>query len=116
MREELLPVRCGTVLESRSICETNREIRKGKAEMEKFMAVFERGEDGWWAASCLEVPEAITQGKTIEEVRENLKDAIHLVLVVRREDAEEELEGRDDPGAHRGLKRGELLRHLKRHG
>lgn len=27
--------------------------------------------------SCLEVPEAITQDKTIEEARENLKDAIH---------------------------------------
>lgn len=63
--------------------------------METFTAVFERGENGWWVASCLEVPEAITQGKTIEEARENLKDAIHLVLEVRREDAEKELEGRE---------------------
>ena len=63
--------------------------------MEKFTAVFERGENGWWVASCLEVPEAITQGKTLEEARENLKDAIHLVLEVRREDAEKELEGRE---------------------
>ncbi|MBA3474674.1 MAG: hypothetical protein H0T57_15885 [Rubrobacter sp.] len=29
--------------------------------MEKFTVVLERGEDGWWVASCLEVPEAITQ-------------------------------------------------------
>ncbi len=70
-------------------------MREGKAGMEKFTAVFERGENGWWVASCLEVPEAITQGKTIEEARENLKDAIHLVLEVRREDAEKELEGRE---------------------
>lgn len=63
--------------------------------MEKYTAIFERGEDGWWVASCLEVPEAITQGETIEEARENLKDAIQLVLEVRREDAEKELEGRD---------------------
>ena len=40
-------------------------------------------------------PEAITQGKTLEEARENLKDAIHLVLEVRREDAEKELQGRE---------------------
>ena len=63
--------------------------------MEKYTAVFERGENGWWVASCLEMPEAITQGETIEEARENLKDAIHLLLEVRREDAEKELEGRD---------------------
>ncbi len=62
---------------SRSIYETNREVRKRKAEMEKFTVVLERGEDGWWVASCLEVPEAITQVKTIEDARENLKDAIH---------------------------------------
>lgn len=61
----------------------------------KFIAIFERGQDDWWVARCLEIPEAITQGKTIEEARENLKDAIQLLLEVRREDAEKELEGRD---------------------
>jgi predicted RNase H-like HicB family nuclease len=48
--------------------------------VEKYTAVFERGKDGWWVASCLEIPEAITQGETIEEARENLKDAIQLVI------------------------------------
>jgi predicted RNase H-like HicB family nuclease len=38
---------------------------------------------------------AITQGETIDEARDNLKDAIQLLLEVRREDAEKELEGRD---------------------
>jgi predicted RNase H-like HicB family nuclease len=56
--------------------------------------VFERDEDGWWVASCLEVPEAIAQDKTIEEARENLKD-VHLMLEVRREDAEKERERRE---------------------
>lgn len=60
-----------------------------------YTAIFERGEDGWWVASCLEMPEASTQGVSIEEARENLKDAIQLLLEVRREDAERELEGRD---------------------
>jgi predicted RNase H-like HicB family nuclease len=64
--------------------------------MEKYTAIYERGEDGWWVASCLEMPEAITQGETIDEARDNLKDAIQLPLEeVRREDAEKELEGRD---------------------
>lgn len=63
--------------------------------MEDFTAVFERGEDGWWVASCAEIPEAITQGETLEEARENLKDAIRLVLEDRREDVDKELEGRE---------------------
>lgn len=63
--------------------------------MEEYTAIFERGEDGWWVASCVEMPEAITQGETIEEARENLKDAIQLLLEVRREDAEKELVGKD---------------------
>ena len=63
--------------------------------MEAYTAIFESGEDGWWVASCLEMPEAITQGETIEEARENLRDAIQLLLEVRREDAEKQLEGRE---------------------
>ncbi|MGH3086532.1 MAG: type II toxin-antitoxin system HicB family antitoxin [Rubrobacteraceae bacterium] len=63
--------------------------------MEGFTAVFERGEDGWWVAGCVEIPEAITQGETLEEARENLKDAIRLVLEDRREDVDKEFEGRE---------------------
>lgn len=60
-----------------------------------FTAIFEHGEDGWWVATCPEVPGAITQGETIEEARVNLKDVIELVLEVMREDAERELEGKE---------------------
>ena len=63
--------------------------------MERFTAVFEKGEDGWIVATCPEVPGAITQGRTIEEARENLKNAIRLVLEDMREDAERELDGKD---------------------
>jgi predicted RNase H-like HicB family nuclease len=63
--------------------------------MEGYTAIFERGDDGWWVASCLEMPEAITQGETIEAARENLKDAIQMLLEVSREDAEKQLEGRE---------------------
>ncbi len=66
--------------------------------MEKFTAVFERGQQGWWVATCPEVPEAITQGRTIEEARENLRDAIHLVLEDIREDAREELREKESEG------------------
>ena len=37
-------------------------------------------DDGWWTATCAEVPAAITQGRTEEEARENLEDAISLIV------------------------------------
>lgn len=37
----------------------------------------------------------ITQGRTREEAREDLKDATHIMLEVMREDAEKDLEGKD---------------------
>jgi predicted RNase H-like HicB family nuclease len=58
----------------------------------QFTAVYRR--DGkWWAAYVEELPGANTQGKTIEEARENLKEAIALMLEFNREKAEQELKG-----------------------
>ena len=38
------------------------------------------GEDGYLVAQCVELPAAITQGKTREELIENMEEAIRLVL------------------------------------
>ena len=53
-----------------------------------FTAVFERDGD-WWVASVEELPGALTQGTTIEEARENLRDAIQLILETNREQREQ---------------------------
>lgn len=58
-----------------------------------FTAVFEEAEEGGYVAFVEELPGAITQGETIEEARENLKEAISLMLEVNRERA---LEGHDE--------------------
>lgn len=52
----------------------------------EFTAVIERDGD-WFVAWCPEIPEANGQGKTIEECRESLSQAIALILDDRREDA-----------------------------
>ena len=57
-----------------------------------FTAVFEEAEEGGYVAWVEELPGAITEGETIEEARENLKEAIQLILEVNRELA---LEGVD---------------------
>ena len=52
----------------------------------EFTAIVER--DGeWFISYCPEVPGANGQGRTIEECRENLADAIALILEDRRDDA-----------------------------
>lgn len=51
---------------------------------------YEQIEDGWWMATCVESPEARTQGETLEEARENIKDAVRLVMEAKRALAERE--------------------------
>ncbi len=52
--------------------------------MEKFTAVIER-EGEWWIGYVEELPGANTQGRTKEEVRKNLKEAIKLIIEANRE-------------------------------
>ena len=50
-----------------------------------FTAVYEPAEEGGYAAFVEEVPGAISQGETLDEARENLKEALELMLEVNRE-------------------------------
>lgn len=52
----------------------------------EFTAIIEQGED-WFIAYCPEIPGANGQGRTIEECRRNLAEAIGLIFEDRREDA-----------------------------
>jgi predicted RNase H-like HicB family nuclease len=56
-----------------------------KALRNEFTAVLERDED-WWIAYCPEIPGANGQGRTKDEARQSLAEAIALILEVRRED------------------------------
>jgi predicted RNase H-like HicB family nuclease len=51
-----------------------------------FTSLIEKHEQ-WYVGSSPEVPEANGQGKTLEECRQNLAEAIALVLLDKREDA-----------------------------
>jgi predicted RNase H-like HicB family nuclease len=61
--------------------------------MERLTAVYEQDGD-WWVGSVEELPGANTQGRTLDEARLNLKDAVRLVLEANRELARREVEGR----------------------
>lgn len=49
---------------------------------------------GTYTGQCVQLPAAISQGDTYEELMENIKDAIHLVLEYYREKAAAENRGR----------------------
>lgn len=50
----------------------------------EFTAIIEKDED-WYIAYCPEISGANGQGRTIEECRESLSEAIALILEDRRE-------------------------------
>ena len=55
----------------------------------RFTAVFEH-RPPWWIGYVEELPGANSQGATIEEVRENLREAVMLILEANRERARNE--------------------------
>jgi predicted RNase H-like HicB family nuclease len=54
----------------------------------RFTAIYEKAEEGGYVGYVAELPGANTQGETLDETRENLKDAVTLLLDCLREDAE----------------------------
>ena len=58
-----------------------------------FTAVFEHHGE-WWIGYVEELPGANSQGATLEEARENLKEAAELILEANREVARREAAGK----------------------
>ena len=58
-----------------------------------FTAIFEKVPEGY-IGFVEELPGANTQGNTLEEARENLKEAIQLVLEANKQLAEEAIQGK----------------------
>lgn len=59
-------------------------------EMKKrrqFTVIIEKGEDGYFVGTALELKGCHSQGKTIEELLENIREAIELYLEVQGESA-----------------------------
>jgi predicted RNase H-like HicB family nuclease len=50
-----------------------------------YTAIIEKSEDGFYVGQIQEIPEAIAQGLTIEELKLNLLDALQLVIDYQRE-------------------------------
>ena len=51
----------------------------------KLTVVIEESNDGWFVGQLEELPEVLSQGKTIDELKVNLLDAFNLFLDTNRE-------------------------------
>jgi predicted RNase H-like HicB family nuclease len=60
----------------------------------KFTAIIEKGENGWFVGQIEEIPAAMSQGETMDELRVNLLDALKLVLDTNKELTEKEYTGK----------------------
>ena len=52
----------------------------------KLTMLIEKGDQGWFVGQIAEIPGVLTQGKTIDETKENLLDALELYLDAQRAD------------------------------
>jgi predicted RNase H-like HicB family nuclease len=46
----------------------------------KYTVLYNEEEEGGYSGQCLELPSAISQGETLDELKANIADAIQLVL------------------------------------
>ncbi|MCF8360118.1 MAG: type II toxin-antitoxin system HicB family antitoxin [Prolixibacteraceae bacterium] len=59
-----------------------------------YTAIIEKSKEGWYVGQIQEMPEAIAQGKTIEELKKKLVDALELVIDYHREETINQYNGR----------------------
>ena len=45
-----------------------------------YMILVEKEEEGGYSGQCLEMPSVISQGETMDELKQNIREAIELVL------------------------------------
>ena len=69
------------------LARSNRGSKKVKMKKKRqFTVIIEEGEDGYLIGTALELKGCHTQGKTIEELLKNIREAIELYLEVEGEE------------------------------
>ncbi len=61
--------------------------------MQNFTTIFEMAEEGGYICWIEEIPEAMSQGETLEEAKRSLVDALKLLMEANCEQAENSLQG-----------------------
>ncbi|MFN0049670.1 MAG: type II toxin-antitoxin system HicB family antitoxin [Cytophagales bacterium] len=61
----------------------------------KVTAIIEKSDNGWFVGQIEEFPAAISQGTSIEDLKINLLDALHLLLQTQKEETEKMYIGKE---------------------
>ena len=59
-------------------------------EKRKFTIRIQKAPEGGYTGQCLELPGAISEGETIDDLKKNMTEAIELVLESLEEDAKKD--------------------------
>ena len=59
----------------------------------EYTVIIEKSDDGFYVGQIQEIPEVISQGKTIDELNQNLLDALQLVIDYHRDHTISQYEG-----------------------
>lgn len=54
--------------------------------MEYSIIIEKNPETGWYCGQCSQMPEAMSQGATLDELMQNMKEAIALAIECRKEE------------------------------
>ena len=68
----------------------SKELKDVITEL-KLTAIYEEAEEGGYVGYIAELPGANTQGETMDEVRENLLEAVQMILDANRDESERRL-------------------------
>ena len=77
-------------------------MKKASKELQ-FKVIIEQDKDGIYVASVPELPGCYTQGKTLEQVRSRIKEAIELVLETDKDVIQEKLKSHDSNSSFFGV-------------
>ena len=50
------------------------------SQISNYTVLVEKEDEGGYSGQCLEMPSAISQGETMDELKQNMQEAIELVL------------------------------------
>jgi predicted RNase H-like HicB family nuclease len=55
-------------------------VRLGTGVAKQYEVVYQRDETGWWQARVPQIPGCHTQGRTVEEARRRIREALSLFV------------------------------------
>ena len=53
----------------------------------EYTIIIQKNKNGWYTGQCEQIPEAISQGETLEELKANMADAIKMIIDYKKEEA-----------------------------